>query len=482
MGERIYFATSNWKDKPDKPSCLSQGEWDALHSSKFNGAPFAGSLAPDIFQKGNKHMISGYDKDDIKTFKDGLAALVHQCDNGSVIKNPHWDFPLINQPQPKEIEVPCDKIKATVWDGSTYFDFSDTVKTVTWKTCRSGYDRSAVFGLIPPTGTSGIFPKASGKYPSASSDIYIPVCGSGTHIREISRDKASEIIWRVSQLDMELPTTTLSFLDRLDSQNWCVNDCSQAPNPQYLETKADFKFTTKNLQPKASEPGKESDIVNLKWDTTSETGYTGKKKLVIVGGQDYSPSTNQTNGNFQFVHNANYSCGGINDDYYQASTECNITLKPFDKRHEAFFFIEDKVYFDITKLLNFKIVPPEAQYGGWKINDIFTDYQLDPGNINARFELKVSFLDMNFTIKVSGPKDLAQGDVGIDNSRTARCKNGPDEDDWSDLTMTAKGKVTRTFTPGEIKLKPIKYYPYANSKGEDIYNKDTGQQLKDPTS
>ena len=41
MGEKVWFATSNWKDKPDKPSQMTQGEWDAYHSSKFNGFPFA---------------------------------------------------------------------------------------------------------------------------------------------------------------------------------------------------------------------------------------------------------------------------------------------------------------------------------------------------------------------------------------------------------------------------------------------------------
>jgi hypothetical protein len=40
MGQRVSFATSQWKDKPDKPDEFMQSEWDAYNSSKFNGFPF----------------------------------------------------------------------------------------------------------------------------------------------------------------------------------------------------------------------------------------------------------------------------------------------------------------------------------------------------------------------------------------------------------------------------------------------------------
>ena len=41
MADKVAFATTNWKDKPNKPTGMSQGEWDAYNSSKFNGFPFA---------------------------------------------------------------------------------------------------------------------------------------------------------------------------------------------------------------------------------------------------------------------------------------------------------------------------------------------------------------------------------------------------------------------------------------------------------
>jgi hypothetical protein len=45
MGERVAFATSNWKDRPFKGARLvSDGEWDSEISSKFNG--FVNARAP----------------------------------------------------------------------------------------------------------------------------------------------------------------------------------------------------------------------------------------------------------------------------------------------------------------------------------------------------------------------------------------------------------------------------------------------------
>ena len=40
MGQKVAFATTNWKDRPNKPTGMTQAEWDAYSSSKFNGFPF----------------------------------------------------------------------------------------------------------------------------------------------------------------------------------------------------------------------------------------------------------------------------------------------------------------------------------------------------------------------------------------------------------------------------------------------------------
>ena len=40
MPDKISFATTNWKNKPQKPTEFTQGEWDAYNSSSFNGFPF----------------------------------------------------------------------------------------------------------------------------------------------------------------------------------------------------------------------------------------------------------------------------------------------------------------------------------------------------------------------------------------------------------------------------------------------------------
>jgi hypothetical protein len=40
MGQKVSFATVNWKDRPNKPANVSQTEWDAEDSSCFSGFPF----------------------------------------------------------------------------------------------------------------------------------------------------------------------------------------------------------------------------------------------------------------------------------------------------------------------------------------------------------------------------------------------------------------------------------------------------------
>jgi hypothetical protein len=40
MGQKVSFATVNWKDRPNKPANKSQAEWDAEGSSLFSGFPF----------------------------------------------------------------------------------------------------------------------------------------------------------------------------------------------------------------------------------------------------------------------------------------------------------------------------------------------------------------------------------------------------------------------------------------------------------
>jgi hypothetical protein len=49
MGQKIAFATTNWKNRPGKPDGKTQAEWDAEGSSCFNGFPFAIVKSSDSF-------------------------------------------------------------------------------------------------------------------------------------------------------------------------------------------------------------------------------------------------------------------------------------------------------------------------------------------------------------------------------------------------------------------------------------------------
>lgn len=62
MPKKVSFATTNWENKPGKPSTMTQAEWDARNSSKFNGFPFP---IHETDEEGNP--ISQWDK--ITTFQ-----------------------------------------------------------------------------------------------------------------------------------------------------------------------------------------------------------------------------------------------------------------------------------------------------------------------------------------------------------------------------------------------------------------------------
>jgi hypothetical protein len=168
-----------------------------------------------------------------------------------------------------------------------------------------------------------------------------------------------------------------------------------------------------------------------------------------------------SNGNLTLTRTASYQCSSEDEYPQNFDTKCTLTLTPFDERHKAFFFVDDKVYLDITKLFKFKVNLPVVTYNTvfCRSEDYIEDYRLDPGNINAEFNINVIFLGVTFTVGVRGPKNY-----------TGKTKS------FHFGTRT----LTRTFTPGTINIEGKKYYPYQNSEGEAVYNEDTGAELTNP--
>jgi len=462
MGERICFATSQWKDAPNKPSCYTQAQWDAINSSKFNGAPFANCFAA------SEEVRKEYDQVELQAYASALEEIklpgceITLCNGGTYTGIFAWlQEQVENLPEvtKKDITVKCEDTEMTVWDGSTYFELKKASKTFEWRTCTCIREpdkqifRAATIGLVPN----------AMKAPSKRSDTYIPVCGPGTHIKEITKEQMVQIVWRVSQLDMNASGFSVSNSGSVETGTCLYRDqgssALQEQSSVNISMSAKVSTSNKNLNPSPSAVGKESSIINSTWDSTKKIGYEAQDaRFVSVYGDIYYEDgpAGTSNGNVDVsasISPNSYKCG-----YLAASSNgsINITLNPFNHRHQYIYFVGEKIYFDPTGLFNFYI------------NLMGDQYYLNPYDVDAPYSLTLIFLGISFTLGVSGPPNGAYS-----------------EEVYSQhLGFLINPFVgTRNFSSGgNVTITAKKYYPYANSNGEPIYNEDTGAQLKDPLS
>jgi hypothetical protein len=457
MGQRVSFATAQWANKPGKPSCLEQGQWDAMNSSGFNCVPFAGKFAlTDAQIKDLK--VKGLEQGAFDAYKNAVQAIqLGSCpgDEGGPFIGQQLTEDELNLPELKEtdITVKCEDIKMKVWDGSTYYDRSGASKKFTWNTCQGD--------AKPNRRTVGI---RDFKAPSARSDVYIPVCGPGTHILEITKDQLMQIVWKVSQFDLEASgISSSSYAKR--TQDTSYFNPQNGPWTITIENTA--KTSTKDLDPEPKTPGKESEIVNLNWPECEEMGYSGYEEADSDG-----VKTGTSNGNVTASFKADNLPDGPNgsEDYYMyfngaASSYIRISTLPFSNRHQYIYFVadetsgEEKIYFDPTGLFNFGI--SSSGTGGYFTGNsrggISASYGLDAANILAEHSITLDFLGKIYTIYIYGPTN--------ENFTLVHTEYKFNFDAGATITITSK-----------------KYYPYANSEGEDVYDEDTGARLKDPLS
>jgi hypothetical protein len=438
MPQRVSFATTQWKDKPNKPSCYTQAQWDARNSSKFNGAPFASPFAIDPETNGSIKTIT---KTAVQQYSQAIQAV--DCPGCPFCLSQILDQIANIEPlEPEDVTVPCEKFDMKVWDGSTYFEILNTKKTVNWQTCWGNESRSMEIGI----------PEA--KYPSASSDYYIPVCGPGTHIQEITRQEMINLVWRIATFDLDASgfsaTTELSLSHE--------GSCDGKQLTIQVESKSEVKSSNKNKNPSHPAPQNESNLVNLNWGTQPEVGFKSNDSCDASAGT-YSYSCTPTGGDGNITVSASvsptsYKCGYLSAS---ASGSINITLSSSIQRDKMIYFITDqsgneKIYLDISKMINISLGTGNSSY------------YVDAGNVIAPFTANISFLGKTFNIGIQGPQ------------------NGSSTEYINFGFSNRKATVNRSFTAGSVTITPKKYYPYANSKGEAVYNVDDGNQLKDPLS
>jgi hypothetical protein len=473
MPQRVSFATTQWKDKPGKPSCYTQAQWDARNSSKFNGAPFASpfALTPDSDGK-----VTTYTKENVDAYKAEIDA-IPDCN----IPCPRWSggcqryyndeiSKIQAKIEPQTVQLNCSEYDMKVWDGSTYFEIN-AERTFTWTTCFSNQTRTITIG-------------SKLKSPSASSNYYIPVCGPGTHIQEITRQQMIDLVWRIATFELDASSMSLQQDASYDVTSQCWGASGGASGEtSTLSAKVKVSATNKNTATHPT-PQNESNLVSLNWQSNPDVGYSGKDSMsFMMGSKDvdgnitvpsYSYGPYGTgNGNITVsatATNEYYKCGGGVGIYGEG--QIAIKLKSNIQRQQCIYFVADqstgqeKIYLNILGLIESINLTTSTGGGVTLINN-----NMGASNILLSHTVNISFLGKTFTLRMAGLPNGTQNNVPI-SGRIGYLWN------W----WNSGGTVTTNFTGGTVTITPKKYYPYANSKGEAVYNVDTGAQLKDPLS
>lgn len=562
MGERVWFATSNWKDKPSKPSCYTQAQWDARNSSKFNGAPFPsefGYATSGTYLNLSYQQVAAFDSAKTQsekyytsstapsinfpdaTFLNSIKSQLESiptpqgdsadCSTGQPLDYTRSDRIKIeinkvicsNPPSASNSTLACDEIDLKLWDGSTYFDTGAVTVNKNWSWTTQGW------GCYSTKNNSA---KLTGdlqyKIPSSSSTKPLQVCGPGTPIIEISKDTAMQLIWRAKNIDIESANISSSS-DYTRDINYTIDvskigviggsmvaGCKYASGTVTTKQSLGYNVKTKNIndtQPSSSLT--EKDIISLNWAPSAQNGFKGSESKAGCGGDTSSNSPDDPNINISHDGQVNGFQGSVDPNWTGPTPDCsrpylkcdditlygamipgisggyNITIKPFDKRQKAFYFIGDKIYFDIRTLIEFNVGGYIIGYKNAKIKTLQTRYEYTS-------DISINLFGQNYNIPIMKPVDklkLEFDHVGYNLGGSFNLYSNPltpigcFDNSVTVLTTTIGGLTPSVNTStnmgnlqGSFTIKGVKYYKYATSKGEDVYDEATGNQLKDPLS
>lgn len=523
MGERIWFATSNWSGAPNKPSCYSQAQWDARNSSKFNGLPFA-TLPVSGYTDWNALGENAFEK-----LKQNIQSIPVQCIDGS---NNYWGGCSRGQYIFNEIskysnlyanedyalavnmkELPCDKQDYKIWDGSTFYSVNKEIdKNWSWTVdtwSENTINRSVTY-----------YANLQIKVPSNSTSYITPVCGPGTHIVEISKDLAMNLVWRAKEL--EIDTASINFTSNIESSGSAFYQCwDSATNKSIpinltcsMKASQALQTTSKKIGSSSSSTLKESDILSLKWDKSSDASYTYDSTKVTsdppiclacscYDDSSNSPNTGGTctytdsnikstiqytvtncqeiincksnflgNNNWQNSYLTNVAAGPS----FPPSNDFNISLQEFKNRQYAIITTQDnsgniKYFLDVKKLLNFSV--PGYGLG----NEIYIGTGPYPGSAiiepQGFYGNRVSNLLATTTASLGESINiiLFGETISVPVTKYNTIKKAGDT-----------SYIRSSSLSGSITIKAKSYYEYATSKGEAVYDKTTGNQLRDPLS
>lgn len=526
MGERISFATTQWKDKPGKPDCMTQAEWDAMNSSKFNGLPFASPILTGFLDVGATfdEKLTNLENSLNSVTLPYLGPEPDQAYGGDCHVNDNWGLQLsplvsgfltsITGSKYVESPLPCDKMQYQLWNGQ-YYQYNRNVekKYEGSETCtvspgaEDPREKTVFFRCVAQGGV--MF-----KIPSNSTTEITPVCGPGTSAIEISKTLAADLVWRLKELELDSSTFSLATSIQGTAPGSIVQDTFQSSFTFKTDQKTPGQFALSGYN--------ESEIISQKWEKSPDDRFriTGNILSAACTGSYYGD--NQTSCNNTIT---NASIGGSSLLSYDSSAynysanvrapssrAIELELLPFAERQEAIISIQDgsqtKYFLDFNKLISIKSA--NDSFGYWWSNQ-GDDYT----NSNSR--IAFGYIESNIGLPKKGSYPPAI--FGWRGHNTARHGHSPAAPSFPVAEMLACATESRTFgfnhvdvtinllgtnvtvplsveyskgcgsyinqtttTAGAIKIKGKSYYEYANSAGEAVYDKDTGAQLKDPLS
>lgn len=535
MGERISFATTNWKDKPGKPDCMTQGEWDALNSSKFNGLPFASPILTGFVD-----LRATYDQE-LTTLENGLNSITQpyvDADRNITNRFGEQIFPLVSGFIDKisgskyvQSSLPCDKMQYQLWSGQ-YYEYNRSIEKKCEFNCSRFYDNFTKYDYLRTMAQVGI----RFKIPSNSTTEITPVCGPGTSAIEIDKALAINLVWRLKELELDSSTFSIT-----------TNMNGTAPGSLMQDTfQGSFSFRTdqKTAGQSALSGYNESQIINQKWEESPNDRFTASGTVNNLIGDcvpnylDMQVACQNTITNASFNASSSWQASPeLGPHTYTASIrlpnifEVGVELLPFNERKDAIISIQDgsqtKYFLDFNKLIfikSFETRDASDRLGSQRRTWSWSDRAQQEIDTESRTAPRILFGNIESNIGLPKKDDDAEYrliSVRGHSPERGQSKNSPKPPDpvfplswWfscatetetfgfnhvnvtinllgTDVIVPLTVPYSRgcgdyynqtTTTAGAIKIKGKSYYEYANSAGEAVYDKDTGAQLKDPLS
>ena len=473
MGKRILFATTNWTDAPNKPSCFSQVEWDAMRSSKFNGLPFA------------NHVVTTYSDysafgDLFQTFKAEIQAIqpddIYIPNKGRLISDQVEALAggLINAAQSQISDLSCENIPWQIWDGSTYYTKEDTFEH-SWNWPNHTEDGTTHDGTYEASYEIRI--------PSNSSTEITPVVGFGTDFPEMSKEAAMALIWRVKIPRIAADGGVNYTLDIVVGSEVSYKQAGTATCTAQL-AKSFQNNTLMHANENATSQNQEEHILNNQWPESNGDFVTETPMDVSCGCICDGASGSDVCSDILTDGNVSISTGD--------TTTCDL-ISPYEENTEQYWYAISAgmgVHTSADIDMRINTSNRSSLIVTVKSGDLVRYFLNVKGLLGVNFSsyrLGASLVLLKIPKSIQGPKqgagEFIKSDGGIqylslDLFGVETVEIPFRKIDYTGMMGTTSFSHNTTLT-GILKIEGLEWYEYGNSQGDPVYNSSTGEELVD---